>query len=351
MKGKKCLLSVLSFAVFLIALFIGFSGEKVSAADDFVGCTGLAPPASWFSDAKTPYSYILNGNPVTDNPVTPLTSAVFVASSSGGGQIQVYNKSVTMIKANGFYYTKVAKNGATNLSTIRRSGNFTNSQTTNIGFTSPGTSTPSTVSGQDNTNFWFYRIGSNTSYSLPCSTWGSVNYETSWDKSQGEKVPTPNPTKDCEAINIGCWIGKIYSGVIDSFQSLAEGLLAGITFLFVPDGDVMAFQFNELKEFMIDKLGFLAYPFEWIINMIDGVVGGINSDEAWGVGICGSHSSFDWGFPGVSGTQFFGSNVSVNFCGELANKLAGISRVLMPVFISYALIRAFKHKIDEVHRT
>jgi len=160
------------------------------------------------------------------------------------------------------------------------------------------------------------------------------------------QIPNATGKFDCETWDITCKIKNIFTGIADTFTAVGNAIVDGITALFSVDTTTMGYEFDQLKEFLIDKLGFLAYPFEWIIDTLDGLYGGIVADGSWGTGFC-AIDEFDWGFD--SGT-FFGSNININWCSSLVNNITTYTQILFPVFISYALIRSFKHHIDEVHQ-
>lgn len=50
---------------------------------------------------------------------------------------------------------------------------------------------------------------------------------------------------------------------------LVEILLNGLKSLFIPDNDFLTNYFNELKEWFSDRLGFLSYPLELILDILD----------------------------------------------------------------------------------
>lgn len=159
-------------------------------------------------------------------------------------------------------------------------------------------------------------------------------------------APAGNPTKGCKAIDLGCWVGKIFDGVIDGFQSLAEGLLAGITFLFVPDGDVASITFNDLKDFLTEKLGFLMYPFDFMLDFYDGVVTGIETDQAWGTGVCGGGADAP-AIEGISNTTFFGTQFKMEWCSVPSFIKTAVGWFLR-ISLALACFYLFERRLHEV---
>jgi hypothetical protein len=73
--------------------------------------------------------------------------------------------------------------------------------------------------------------------------------------------------KTCKATDLGCWIAKAFQGVQDTLSSVALAIAGFIAQIWLPDGDQITTDFNEFQSFLVNKLGFLTYPFTFIVDM------------------------------------------------------------------------------------
>lgn len=184
-------------------------------------------------------------------------------------------------------------------------------------------------------------------------------YGWTWDASYTATKPTMKdlstiteetiPDPSCSPLNLLCWLGKITSQMASTYRELAEAILTGFAALFTPDTTTFEYQFDELTTFFGDKLGFLFYPIEWLLDMLGGVVGTIDNDISWGVSQC-SISSLDLGLTDSSSIQFMGMNIPFNTmaCNAFTSYFATATRVIFPPLIGMYLIFAFRHKIHEI---
>lgn len=362
-KGSKCLLLGLSLGLFLTSFFIA---QPVKAHYNPI-------PADWnvcdsavnsnvyrvSSDDNDPgdiWNKAYNKDPEAYNSLRNSKAAIFILRDSGGdNRVEIRWIAGPTASLDTATIEGYRANTSPNRYSFR--GKVATSDAANKMYSW------STSDQVDETQIW----GSAAEYSMTGTTYNSpepynedrvcyaknLTYDGNWPS--GSKPPVANfegltaqnPTKGCSAIDIGCWIGKIFDGVIDGFQSLAEGILAGITFLFVPDTEVAEITFNDIMDFITEKLGFLVYPIEWLMDLLDGIVGGIDNDASWGTSICGVGTSTLPTLPGVSGSNFFGGNVSIDWCA-IPSVIRNAARVLAQVAIVLVLFHSFKHKLHEV---
>lgn len=390
MKGwKKCLLLGQLFVLLLTASFIAQSGSVSAANPNDTYCSNATQPnfSGWLSFfSQSGYYYQTGGTYYVRKKPSGMFSNGFIRmSSSSANQIMASTKPIELFKhTNGKYYMNLSVNPSFNIETdFGVTPSTYTSSTTQSSFkgsqpplsqqgstdwswtgdlasrhywsgvpTSPPANPQALTGGVDvgQGSEWWIEIPQASGASNPCKKWGNVTYDASWDQITAstttvdlKSYPT---TQGCSMTDIGCLLQQTFSTVANTFLAVGEAIVNGIALLFSPDVDTLKYSFDQFMDSMIDTLGFLAYPFEWIIDSLDALYGGIVADGDWGVGICGV-SSFDWG---ITNGTFFGSNISVNWCSTLAEKLAEVGRIIFPVVISYALVRAFKQKIDEVHK-
>lgn len=398
MKGwKKCLLFVQLSAVLLTASFTGFLGktQQVFAAHPYdTYCSSSVQPQNfenWLSFASQSGYYFQSGGTyyVFDKPASYLGNGWFQMGSNATTNMWYGStKPIKFFKhTNGKYYANMSVNPSFNprydMRTFSGSYTPTTTQSQFKGSQPPLSQQGATAwswtgqgagrgvwsgvpSAYPTSNLqwtggvsvgqgseWWWEFGQTTgtaSYSNPCKVYGNSTYDSSWDQLIAGSVTVSNKTFDnnegCSRLDIGCLLSNTFATVTETLVSTSEAIIRGIAGLFTPDVDTLKYSFEQFSNSLLDTLGFLAYPFEWIIDTLDALYGGIVADGSWGTGFC-AINEFDWGLP--SGT-FFGSYITIDYCSPLADKIADVSRILFPVLISYALIRTFKHKIDEVHQ-
>jgi len=398
MKGwKKCLLLGQLSVLLLTASFTGFLGktQKAYAAHPYdTNCSSSVQPQydGWLSFASKSGYYFQTGGTyyVTPLPRSYLSNGWFQMGSNT--TTNYWYGSTKPIKfflhTNGKYYANMSVDPTFDPARDMRTFSSSYTPTTTLSQfqgSKPATSqqgyTPYSYTGQgagnrvwsgvptspptSNLNWtgnvsvgqgseWWWEFGQTTGtsgLSNPCKVYGNVTYDSSWNQLIAGAVTVSNKVfntnEGCSKVDIGCLLTNAFATVENTFLAVGEAIVNGIAALFSPDVDTLKYSFEQFSNSLLDTLGFLAYPFEWIGDTLDALYGGIVADGSWGTGFCGINE-FDWGFD--TGT-FFGANINIDYCSTLANKLADISRIIMPVLISYALVRTFKHKIDEVHKS
>lgn len=381
MKGKRCLLFVACCVLSLTALFTNYSKAYAVSVSDNV----LATRTNLFVRNGNVANYGLEctvrqndltskwrqalGNPTNvqkldDAMADPTNKAwgvvqsystsndsteILVFASSGLAKIQWYNQSSierASFQSNStetiYYWTISAKSVTAGGTASSQDACTTFTITAWTPFSS--TTTANVPLGRDSTPRvqWVYNLSSATNRNFPVG-YAGVNPATT------PPTAPANPTKSCSPIDLQCWFSTVFSGFTNTFFNLGQALLSGIAYLFTPDGDTFAVQFDELMTFFSEKFGFLFYPIEWLLDMLGGVVGTVDNDISWGVSQC-SISSLDLGLTEISSWNFMGANIPFDkiACNSFTIYFATASRVLFPPLISLYLIFAFRHKIHEL---
>jgi hypothetical protein len=135
---------------------------------------------------------------------------------------------------------------------------------------------------------WPY-IGTSSPFFVSPSTQPSINftcivsvtnvtYGPGWDGPvYSTKLLYGTSTIQCDKLDLGCWVNKAWTGVADTFTSVGKALLSGIASIFAPDGTQLQSDFNAFNSFMTAKLGFLLYPFQFLVNLFNA----FNSSSSW----------------------------------------------------------------------
>lgn len=123
---------------------------------------------------------------------------------------------------------------------------------------------------------------------------------------------------------------------------LLELLFEGIKSLFVPSDDFFSNYFTELKNWFSDRLGFLFYPFELIIDVLNGILG-INLNEP----IFNIPDMYEpvTGGKFISATTF---NLNTLIENDILKNVHNIYLVCVDAFIVIGLVNLFKRKYEEV---
>ncbi|RYF28948.1 MAG: hypothetical protein EOO17_03360 [Chloroflexi bacterium] len=113
----------------------------------------------------------------------------------------------------------------------------------------------------------------------------------------GSKYPTgtnpdPEPTPTCGPFDVLCWFSSAIGKVVDGFQSLGDlitGLFTSITDfivnLFMPQNsngeytNIVTSGFNTIISTFRERLGFLLYPFDFLLMVNSSVIQGPNVGE------------------------------------------------------------------------
>lgn len=129
----------------------------------------------------------------------------------------------------------------------------------------------------------------------------NITYGSTWDKPfySANEASRGSVDNDCDALDFGCWMGKVFDTIGDGLKEVMMGVVKAITYLFAPDEAKMSEIMNNAKTFFEAKLGFLVYPLTFIGQMFTAMG---DTSNNW----C-SDSSCSKSFG-----NFFGSNFTVN---------------------------------------
>lgn len=83
---------------------------------------------------------------------------------------------------------------------------------------------------------------------------------------------------ECDTFDVACKIGEVFQGVQNTFSSVGSYIVRGIASIFFPDPDYLEQKFTQLSVFFTQKLGFLMYPIDFIIDMVQAFG---NNTENW----------------------------------------------------------------------
>lgn len=100
----------------------------------------------------------------------------------------------------------------------------------------------------------------------------------------------------CDTFDISCQIGRIFTGISNTFVSVGQAIVNGIAALFIPDSETISQYFDDIKASFNDQIGFLAYPFTFLIdlfNNIDTSNCSPNCDVTFAGTLFGSQVTFD----------------------------------------------------------
>lgn len=70
-------------------------------------------------------------------------------------------------------------------------------------------------------------------------------------------------------LTIGRRISNGFEDIINFFGSFIDDLISAFTDILIPDSDYLSTQFQGLFKFIDEKLGFLTFPFEFIVNFLN----------------------------------------------------------------------------------
>lgn len=125
----------------------------------------------------------------------------------------------------------------------------------------------------------------NVSANTTCieNTMGAT-YTSSWADGQfpGTATTVDGEGEACDALDFGCWLSPIFDGIADTFIAVGQAIVKGITTIFVPDSEIMTQLFTDFGTFFNDKFGFLFYPIQFLIDLLNGIV---NTSDS-GIGFC-----------------------------------------------------------------
>lgn len=97
-----------------------------------------------------------------------------------------------------------------------------------------------------------------------------VTYTGGWDQDfySSFEAGRGNISDTCDALNFGCWMGKIFDNVADTMKDIAMAVVRAITWLFMPASDTLSDQFDISAGFFQAKLGFLIYPVDFVGDLV-----------------------------------------------------------------------------------
>lgn len=87
----------------------------------------------------------------------------------------------------------------------------------------------------------------------------------------------PAQQYSCEALDVICHVANIFQNVKNTFASVGLAIVNGFASLFIPDSDVFTQFHIDMTEFLVQKLGFLVYPVEWLADIWDGITSNSNN--------------------------------------------------------------------------
>lgn len=125
----------------------------------------------------------------------------------------------------------------------------------------------------------------------------NVDYEPDWDGPTYSSYEDDNPVlPSCDTFDVICQTQNIFASIGNVFTGIAERIVAGIARLFQPDSSTMNQLFDDLRTLMETKLGFLAYPLTFIVDLFNAM---INAPT------CSDPCNITFG-------QFYGSDFGIN---------------------------------------
>lgn len=72
----------------------------------------------------------------------------------------------------------------------------------------------------------------------------------------------------CSPLDFGCWITKAFDGVTDTLKKFGQAMLKPFVWLWIPDTTQIKAQFDDTNAMLIEKLGFLSFPFVFLGDVI-----------------------------------------------------------------------------------
>jgi len=97
----------------------------------------------------------------------------------------------------------------------------------------------------------------------------NVSYTNGWDVSQfNNSVAVGLNTGSCSVTDFGCWMGKIFDGVSNTLSGVMQAVIQSLVALWAPNGDTIKASFDDFNSFMTTKLGFIAYPITFLVQLV-----------------------------------------------------------------------------------
>jgi hypothetical protein len=164
----------------------------------------------------------------------------------------------------------------------------------------------------------------------------NITYSSSFDlKHFGTTVPYAADTTgtQCATLDVGCYIGKFISRLSSDFQDLIIAIGQAFVTLFVPDSATIKSNFDNLRTFLTNKLGFITYPFTFFINFFNSFT---QSGQACSTADCTIHFGTFMGKP----YQINLTQASTSLPG-LWTLFTTLSRGLLVLGLMYSIRREF----------
>jgi hypothetical protein len=80
---------------------------------------------------------------------------------------------------------------------------------------------------------------------------------------------TKDPTTNCNSFDVACYISTVFEYTVDTFKSVAQSIVTGIAYLFIPKTDLILQAIADFQVQITDQLGFLVFPIEFAVDMVD----------------------------------------------------------------------------------
>lgn len=168
-----------------------------------------------------------------------------------------------------------------------------------------------------------------------------AGHEGFWFASNwvGQKYLSGVPEQEgyiCDDWDIACHVGKVFAGVADTFKAVGGAIVNGIGRLFNPDEAKMAEITENNSAFWSEKLGFLVYPFTFLVDMV--------SAFTEPSGDCTATSC------NITFGSWYGSPFAINFYAMKENVPAfwNVVTVIARALLVLGLIFLMRHKYMEV---
>lgn len=162
--------------------------------------------------------------------------------------------------------------------------------------------------------------------------------QTSAINNQTEAIKENNETNK----NIFQKIGDIFLSIVELPLKLVNLLIDALKSLFVPSDDFISNFFTDLKDWFSDRLGFLFYPFELVIDILNKILNINFSEPVFNI------PDINEPFTNqklISSTTF---NLNDMLSNSVFKNVHNIYLLCVDAFIIFALVNFAKKKFEEV---
>lgn len=112
-----------------------------------------------------------------------------------------------------------------------------------------------------------------------CMDAKNVSYGSSWNLgSISGNLDYTQSSNTCGLTEVSCWIHQAFTGVQNTLVSAFQAIAGFIANIFMPDAATVQSDFTAFQTFMNNKLGFLLYPFTFMVDLFNGFS---SSANAW----------------------------------------------------------------------